>query len=510
MLYALFMPALVVLVAIPVAILGFIGIWSLPESRAAPTAPLVILFFAFVVALVLWPNYLGLDLKGLPWVTAIRLTGIPLAFCFLICVSISEDFRTKIAVALKDTPWIWRLMLAFIAVQFVTIGFSRALTTSAQKVILYQINWTAIFFVSCYIFQRRGRVEWWAALLLVMIIPVGIIAFWESKLQQLPWFGHIPKFLSIEDPSVILDLTPKMRANAYRARSTFGTPLGLAEYIAITLPFALHFVVEKFPLLVRLLAAALIPFMFAVSLSTNARLGMVGFLAGTSLYVLLFGIIQWRRSPTNLLGPAIVLTYPVMFVGAVLSTFLVGRIRQKIWGSGLAYESSSTGRLTQYKSGIPHVISHPWGFGAGQAGIILNFLNPNGTRTIDTYWLVIAMDYGIVGFILYYSTIGAAAYYAARYGIEGERDGDREISFLIPIACALSTFFVIKAVFAEPDNHPLIYMMMGIVVVLVNRLLTRRRDAARAAEAAVLAQRHEIPEPPRRIRPRRTSRIPSI
>jgi O-Antigen ligase len=476
--FALFMPFLVVVIAIPIAVMAFLVIWALPEARTAPTAPLVFLFFAFFVSLVLWPTYLGLTLPSLPWITPLRITGIPMALCLLVCVSSSADFRSKVATALQQTPWLWKLFVAFVAVQIMTIGASSQLLATAQKVVLYQISWTAIFFVSCYVFLKPGRVERWAAIMCLMTIPVGLIAFWEFKHEVLPWVGHIPSFLTIQDPTVVKELVPKERSGAsFRAQSTFDTPLNMAEYIALTVPFVYHFAVQRYPILVRLGAMALIPFMFAIGRTTDSRLAMVGFGLATSLYLLFFGVLQWRRSPNNLIGPAIVLTYPVMAVAAVASTFLVGRVRNRIWGSGTTYEVSSQGRLQMYKDGIPLIFHRPWGYGADQAAVTLGFTNQNGTLTIDTYWIAIALDYGIIGFIFYYGTVIAGIYYASRYGIEYDQSKDRDISFLGPIAISLATFLVIKSVLSEPQNHPLVFMMMGAVAALVYRVRSDRVGA---------------------------------
>ena len=51
---------------------------------------------------------------------------------------------------------------------------------------------------------------------------------------------------------------------------------------------------------------------------------------------------------------------------------------------------------------------------------------------------------------------------------------DRDYSVLIPIAISISTFFVIKSVFSQEGNHPLIFMMMGAIAALVYRM--RKED----------------------------------
>ena len=118
-----------------------------------------------------------------------------------------------------------------------------------------------MFFAGAYVFLRPGRVKRWAMVMWALAIFVSLIAIWEFRIGHLPWVGHIPSFLKINDESVARALAGSERAGVgrYRAQATFGTPLGLAEYLAITLPFVLHFTTRRFSGGVRLAAAISIP-----------------------------------------------------------------------------------------------------------------------------------------------------------------------------------------------------------------------------------------------------------
>ena len=59
---------------LPLAALGLLVIWTLPEVRWAPTRTLRWAFYASFIGLICWPNYLAISLPGLPWITVIRLT----------------------------------------------------------------------------------------------------------------------------------------------------------------------------------------------------------------------------------------------------------------------------------------------------------------------------------------------------------------------------------------------------------------------------------------------------
>ena len=99
---ALFMPWLILGLMVPIAILAPIVIWALPDTRTAPTRALWGLLFAYMMCLIMWPQYIAVALPGLPWITTSRLTGAPLALALLISVSTSAEFREQLSKALKS------------------------------------------------------------------------------------------------------------------------------------------------------------------------------------------------------------------------------------------------------------------------------------------------------------------------------------------------------------------------------------------------------------------------
>lgn len=195
--FALFAPFLLVGLVMPVAMAGLVVVWALPDTRNAPTQSLWVGLVALVACLVMWPGYLALALPGLPWITMERLTGIPLAFLLVICTSISQDFRSKTATALRATPYVWKFLAAFVVIQVLSIGLSAQVFQSIDKFIVAQLGWTAVFFTSVYVFLKPGRIERMAGLLWGLAIAVGCIGILEWRVEHVLWVGHIPKFLQI-------------------------------------------------------------------------------------------------------------------------------------------------------------------------------------------------------------------------------------------------------------------------------------------------------------------------
>lgn len=468
--FALFVPYMFIFFALPVLALAVVTIWALPDMKTAPTGALTPLLFTFIAALFLWPNYLAIALPGLPWITMIRLTTFPMALIFLVCVSVSAEFRADLGRSLNAAPPIWKVMALFVLVQVLSVAFSKNTTQSVQTLLVAQTAWTAIFFISAYVFAKPGRVQRLAVVLWMIALIVGALAMMERHTHQVLWANHIPSFLKVGDEFVQRILAGAVRSTTgqYRTQATFSTALGLSEYCALTLPFVLHFIAGKYGFLVRALALATVPFLLFVIISTDARLGLLGFFLSLMVYLFLWAVLRWTRNKASLIGPATVMVYPVVFCAAVSATFLVGRIRNKVWGSG-QYSASNEGRLAQVRAGTPMVLDHPLGHGFGMGSEALGYANKAGVQTVDSYLLLIGLDLGFIGLLIYVALLVLPVYYAIKYSFTDQARQD-DNSFLIPLAVSLVNFAAIKLIFANDDNHPLMFMMMGAVVAIVCRI----------------------------------------
>jgi len=186
-------------------------------------------------------------------------------------------------------------------------------------------------------------------------------------------------------------------------------------------------------------------------------------------------VLRWRRLKGGLIAPAVLLSYPVFFALAVASTFVSHQIRAKVWGNG-PQAASDEGRKIQWAMGIPKILGHPQGHGAGTSGDILGYITETGVNTVDSFYLTIALDYGFLGIITYYGFVTAAMYIAGREALI-PHGRDRDYDFLAPIAIAIVNFMVIKSVFSQTENHPVIYMLVGALAAIVHRIRTDERGA---------------------------------
>src|SRR4051812_16463986 len=122
--YALTTPWLLVPFVTPLAIMALMAIWAAPQSKTIPIQTIERLFFALIIAFVLWPNYLAIALPGLPWITVNRLISTPLALLFLLSLSSNAAFRRKVLEIVSVAPIFWRALVVLTALDLLTLPLS--------------------------------------------------------------------------------------------------------------------------------------------------------------------------------------------------------------------------------------------------------------------------------------------------------------------------------------------------------------------------------------------------
>ncbi len=461
----------------PLMVMTLFVIWMLPEARKVPTRWLGRIGVVFIIALLCWPDYLALALPGLPWLTAIRIVTVPLALVMLLCLTGSRAFRADMKETMTGLPIVWQGVVAFAVIALISIIFSRDIGLSVNKFVVAQLTWTLPFFVAIYVFRQPNRATQFGYFLWAIVLFVCLIGIQEWRHSVVPWAGNIPSFLKIEDESVqrILSGSARAATGIYRVQSKFTTPLGFAEFLALSAPFILHIMMRSKNVLVIVAAALTLALQFWCIRLTDSRLGVVGFFMTFLLYMLIWGGLRWYRDRDSLFGPAVVIAYPITLSVFFAATFFVGRLSAMVWGTG-AQQFSTESRKVQVAMGLPKVFKAPWGSGIGRGAEEVGFTNFAGVLTIDTYYLLVALEFGILGFLVYFGMIIATIIGGGKQLIR-VRPGDTDGAMLAPLLIALTNFLVIKSIFSQQENHALAFVMMGAVVALAWRI-KRQRDSS--------------------------------
>ncbi len=460
---------------LPPVLLAMLAVWAMPQSRFAPVKTLATLLGAFTLTLLIWPDYIALSIGSLPWITAARLTGVPMMAILYVAYVRSPNFRAQLADILAPTKEITWFVALFFLITTITLPMSKEPGYSIGRYFVLFYTFITVFFASAYCFARPGRVFTFSIVLVIATSISVLTGLYEMTHQHLPWVGHIPGFLTIEDPRVLKLLEGSSRAatGIYRVQSKFSTSIGLGEFFGVAIPFMLHLFVACKSRALKLFLIVLTPAMALVDLQTQSRLAFVCFLSSFMLYILFRAMMAWRDRPQSLFAPALALSYPVFLALFFVATLVWHRLRIMVWGGG-AEQFSTQSRKDQWAGTWPLVAKNPFGHGLGESGLTLNYFAPGSDfPTVDSFYISQLLDVGILGFLLYFAMFAAGI---ARSGMAGIKSRDRENQFLIAACIALINFVLAKSVYSQTENHPLAIIILGMVVALTRRYRSEAGD----------------------------------
>ena len=464
--FAVFPPSLLIYLGFPILIALLVVIWALPDQGHPPSRLLTQLFLAYAVVWVMWPNYLALQLPGLPWISMRRIFGFPLALVFLICMSISPRFREELRRALAGIPLLWKLVMAFLFVQWVTIAMSADPFRSLNIVVNHTILNVTTFFVAAWVFHHAGRAEAWTRMIIGTVIVLSVIAGIEFQQQKVLWADYIPSFLAVTDESVQRTLSGQVRDGAYRVVTTFTVPLSMAEYLALVTPFVLQKLLNKSGMIWRLFYVSVDGLILAAAIWTGARLGIVGWIVAHVAVGCLWSYQRWRTNKSDMLGPALALGIPALALAFSVAMFTVPAVKYRTIGGG-STTLSDQGRQEQFDRLGPIVLRNPVGHGAGNSGAVLQYRTASGMFTVDSFVITLLIDFGVVGFILFTLMVLVPAIQMAIFSLKKRGD---ELDLVLSLAGSLAVYVNVRLVLSQDDNSAIIYMLLGMTTALAARI----------------------------------------
>jgi hypothetical protein len=384
---------------------------------------------------------------------------------------------------LSDSKFLVRAFLAFVLVQFLTTFVSPSGATF-NKFINNQLSWTAIFFMSCFLFVREDRIDKWIRVVSWLVVFATVIGLWSWWLQRVPWAGHVPSFLAIADEhvqNILYGEHMRSYTNKYRILGTFATPLNLAQFLGLGTSIILYRMVHAKTGVGRAATVFFIPVLLFTIVQTDARLGNVAFFGSMLLYPFLCAIRRWYQDRSGLSGPSVTMAYPGLLLGFLALSLTWRRLEVMIWGGG-QQQASSEGRREQWALFWPKIEHWPFGHGPGRAAEVLGWYSGD-FLSIDSYYISVALDYGVIGFVLFYGLLAICAVIAAFLFVTRREEVAK---FAIIPAVVLVNFIIVKGVLSQADEHSFIFMILGMVVAIKH--IIRRETRAEHAEQSRFAR----------------------
>jgi hypothetical protein len=211
-------------------------------------------------------------------------------------------------------------------------------------------------------------------------------------------------------------------------------------------------------------------------------------IVGTGVFVFFIAWMMRAKNETSLISMSLLVAYPAMVVvfGVLLTTW--NRLRVMVLGGG-QHQNSDFARDQQWEKGLRILQGNPVGHGAGQSGDVLNFVGPSGKVTVDTYFLTLMLDYGVVALPIFIAMFTIPVWMA--WKVSRQRWKDEEIEWLVPIGVGLLSFLIIKSVMSSDMNVPVAFIMLGFAGALIARMQTEQKQTAetsRSTNALALAR----------------------
>ena len=460
-------PSAIVWLAMPIVAMLLLTLWMLPDRATFPLVAIERVFLVFLVLSVLWPVYLAVDLPGLPWATPTRMALLALSFLLLYSVSTSSALRNHLLTVARASGGMWTAFLLWEAMQVITLPFSVRLSESLRKLFDNQFQLVGVMFIGMILFSRPGWASRAIKLLIFLAVVASIDGLIELRLGAPPWSNYIPSFLRVDEGLLanVLGSQARTADGLYRVRGPFLNSLLFAEFLALCVPFVVHEMVTARTLWKSFVMFAAFVIIFEAILTTQSRLGLVGVVVTILAYLPLWALRRWRADKSGLLGPSIVLGFPVIAVVMMVAIVSSNTLSVRILGGGAAAASTESRRI-QREMAVPRILHNPIGYGLGQCGTVLGFTNPGGYLTIDSGFISTVLDIGVIGFFSFFGLCGLAAYHGARLFLQST---DRELQLGGPLAVTMIVFITIKFVLSQENNHYIVFLLIAMQLAFLAR-----------------------------------------
>jgi hypothetical protein len=392
-------------VAVPVGVLLGLALWLLPDVANPKDPPFHKLFLAYLILVVAWPSYVALALPGLPWITPARLVLAVLLVLALVHFAQNATLRQHVLATLTHDKWAARAWLGYYLVGF-TVAVIGLTPATSIGILSNSLILNGLCMVIAAALFRRESAIWAVALTIALgLIAVLLIAVLENWMQMPPWINSIPSFMRVDENYLEIYTSPQARIGdgRYRVRSTFPVVLYFGFYLNLAMPVLFYMMARmKGPKL--LLGLALVPLIGHAVWAANARTAVLAVaftLFGYAALLVARQLLSGRRTDSLKSGLVVASITAALLIGAALVAS--SHRAQVFMFGGAQHADSDAGRDQQWENTRDYLRGNLIGAGTGNSGNLVGVAQGNGVLAVDSYWISILVDNGVVGFVCYMS-----------------------------------------------------------------------------------------------------------
>jgi hypothetical protein len=292
----------------------------------------------------------------------------------------------------------------YVLIYFLFLIFDKnADTTSAITGSVYNTRILGYFLLGYVVANARDGSRYVRSLLKALLVMCGIVAAFGVLQYFLPkdfltHFGY-----SVDrgvKPMFFIDDKPDFP----RVMSTLRDPNSLGAFLAFPIAYSVYFLfIKKGKQAYKVLSDNGLKALLFVStvclFLTFSRSGLITAVASTS--ALLLVTVKKKGALVKKLAP--VATILLLVIASLLFVFRNTYTVQNVLlhaDASTVQEDPNELRLSLGKKVADHIKDYPFGEGPGTAGLV-SISNPKGTQLTENYYLQIAYEVGIFGFLLY-------------------------------------------------------------------------------------------------------------
>lgn len=450
---------------IPLVMLAGMALWMAPDVDTRLDGAIVQGCFLFWGVILIWPDYIAINIPGLPWISFRRLTMGITAVISLMAISTSSRLRGEFVDVLTSQILMLRLFVVWVLVHalMLAVGFFE----STGRWIHHTLVWHLGFILAAWVLTKPGLALRLNTMILIALAFTAAVVIPEVSQQKPIWIDYVPTFLGI-DPELQDKLQfGRVRFDEYRARSIFVVSLVYAQYVGLLLPFLLLAAVSAPTVWGRSAAITLMPLVAISTYMTHARTGMVAMFVGCLSFAAIWVYRRFKTTEKNqdLFSASMLYGFPIAAMIIVSASLLSTRVRTKLIG-GSGHAASTEGRGEQWDKAIPEILTNPFGHGMGSIERVVPSYNQGGEFTIDSYPINLLVEYGVIGFLAFAGFFILAVYVGLMTYF---RAGNREEELAGAAAIGLFTFIITTTVMSTEINFTLAFLLAGMIVGLSYR-----------------------------------------
>lgn len=460
-------PGFVVRLAALLLLIFFLGFaWALrSEKVGVPGAVTKLILGGTVFLSVVWPRYILFSVGG-PYVSPYTLSaviGLMISLFWIIYSPVVSARVYSLLFGIRTFGWLLMLWFAWRFITCLTGIYPLDSVVDFVREMLYLGSFILIGAVLLSI-DGGGRILFRTVIFAGFIVCV--IGLVEAFAQRNP----LVKYAAGADTKGVADAIKtiamdKGRVGAYRAQSVFEHPIVFSQFVAAALPLGVYTVFYDKSKFWKLVAILLIPIGLAAIVKSGSRAGLVS----VAIAVVFLGGMAWLRGMTSKgVGRIVAIVAMPAFVFGAFVAYL--GIQQLIVGRNSVEASSTSTRAYMFQRGFDALADSPLtGFGQGMAVFKAGVIGGEGTATIDSYILTVAVDSGYVGIALLLLAIGVFSNAAIRASAVDQSEIGARIAYC---AAAVLAIFATFAGLSIASGLTLMWLL------LFATLASMRKDAA--------------------------------